>query len=105
MVRKTIRFDKRAEKEVKAFPITVQVKTKALLMILARDGTLIEPYGKKISQELFEVRVRCNGQWRLLYAYVLYEEIIVLSAFHKKTQKTPYLEIKKAKNRLKEYTL
>ncbi len=102
-VKKSIHFDKRATKEFHAFPSVAQAKTKAIITILARDGTLIEPFGKKINNDLFEIRIKYKGEWRLLYAYLGDEFILVLSAFHKKTQQTPLLEIKKAKNRLEGY--
>ena len=41
--------------------------------------------------------------YRSLYAYLGKEVIIILSAFIKKTQKTPIKEIQKARNRLKKY--
>jgi phage-related protein len=104
-MKKVIRFDKRADKEFKKFPSTVQAKAKALIKILARDGSLVEPYGKKISRDLFEVRIKYKGQWRLLYAYLIEDHMIILSAFQKKTQKTPQTEIQKAKTRLKGYKL
>jgi phage-related protein len=102
-VKKIVRFDKRAVKELQKFPATIQAKAKAIVEVLVRDGNLIEPYGKKIDHDLFEIRVKHRGQWRLLYAYLINDYIIVLSAFHKKTQKTPLEELHKAQTRLKEY--
>ncbi len=104
-VKKIVRFDKRADKEIKRFPDVVQAKIKAAAAILARDGSLIEPLGKKIDKKLFEIRIKHNGQWRILYAYLADEYIIILSAFHKKTQKAPMKELEKAKVRLKEYLI
>lgn len=104
-MKKNIRFDKRAEKEFKKFPIVTQAKCKALLDILARDGKLVEPYGKKIDTNLFEMRVKDQGAWRLLYAYFIDTYVIVLYAFHKKTQKTPHIALYTAKDRLKGYQL
>jgi phage-related protein len=104
-VKKIIRFDKRAEKELNKFPSVARAKSKALIKILARDGSLVEPYGKKINADLFEIRVKYKGQWRLLYAYLVDDYIIILSAFHKKTQKTPLTQIQKTKARLKGYKL
>lgn len=72
---------------------------------MARDGKLIEPFGKKIDKDLFEIRIENNGQYRLLYTYFVREYVVILSAFQKKTQQTPSKEIKKAKMRLKGYIL
>jgi phage-related protein len=104
-LKKVIRLDKRADKEIKKFPATVQAKVSAMLKILARDGKLEEPYGKKIDKELLEIRIKHQGQWRILYAYLVGNLIIVLSGFKKKTMKTPLQEIDKAKSRLKEYKI
>jgi phage-related protein len=100
---KHIKIDTRAAKEISDFSENVQIKITASLEILARDGFLKEPYTKRINNNLFEIRVKYKGQWRALYAYLKKEFIIILSAFHKKTQKTPTREIKKAEKRLQEY--
>ncbi len=104
-VGKTVCIDKRAEKELKKFPRCVQLRFQALLEILEEDGMLEEPFGKKLSGQpnLFEMRVKYQGQWRALYAYLQENQIIILSAFSKKTQKTPIAEIEKAKERKKYY--
>lgn len=100
---KSVYIDKRAVKEIKKFPSTVQAKFYATFKILAADGKLIPPYGKKIDHELLEIRIIYKGHWRGIYAYQFKNTIIVLSAFQKKTRKTPITEISKAKNRLKGY--
>lgn len=100
---KVIRIDKGADKEIKRFPSPVQAKVKTYLFILGRDGQLAEPYAKKISKNLYEIRVRYQGQWRVIYAYLVDDYIIVLSAFQKKTNKTPKSEILKAQSRMKWY--
>ena len=102
-MKKTVIFDKRAQKEFSKFPQQVRVRITALAVELEKRGSLEEPDCKKIDSILFEVRVRYKGQWRALYAYVKDEFIIILCAFHKKTQKAPRNEIQKAKERLREY--
>lgn len=102
-MKKIVNLDHRAKKEISSFPVQVRLKIAAVLEILERDGFLREPYAKKLDTELFEIRIKSNGQWRLLYAYFTKQEILILSAFHKKTQKTPLLELSKAKKRLKEH--
>jgi phage-related protein len=104
-MKKTVCIDKRADKEIKKFPSLIQAKTDALFRVLARDGQLNEPFNKKLDNELFEIRIKHQGQWRILYAYIVDEFIIILSAFVKKTQKTPLDELRKAKQRLKEYKI
>ena len=103
MEKKYIQFDKNAKKEIERFPDKVQAKLKMFLEVLSRDGKLIEPYGKKIENNLFEIRICCGGQWRIIYAYIMENVIVVLSGFHKKTQQTAKAEIAKAKYRLRSY--
>lgn len=98
-------IDKRAEKEIKKFSRIVQLKFQALFEILEQDGKLEEPFGKKLSgrDDLFEIRVKQDGQWRAIYAYIFENSIIILSAFGKKTKKTAIVELEKAKQRLTDY--
>lgn len=104
-MKKTIFIDRRAEKELKRFTRQIQLKFQAFFEILEHDGKLEEPFGKKLSgkEHLFEVRVKHQGQWRAIYAYKNEKIIIVLSAFAKKTQKTPIKELEKARKRLLDY--
>lgn len=104
-MKKTIIFDRRSNKELQHFPIAVQVKFKALFLALEIYGKLEEPEGKKLAGNsgLFEARVKYQGLWRAVYAYIKNDQIIVLCAFVKKTQKTPKIELEKAKHRLQEY--
>ena len=75
-------------------------------MFFIRNNIFIsEPYSKKVDSLLFEIRIKYQGQWRVLYAYIVNNYVLILSAFHKKTQKTPQSEISKAKFRLKGYQL
>lgn len=74
-----------------------------MVKILERDGKLIEPNAKKIDKELLEIRIKYQGQWRVLYAYLVKDNIILILAFQKKTQKLPQQYMKLAYERLKEY--
>lgn len=100
-MKKVVEIDQKAVKQLHSFSETVQAKFVALFQILERDGTLKEPYGKKVTSDIFELRVKHKGQWRALYAYIKMSKIIILSAFQKKTQKTPLNEIKIAEKRMK----
>lgn len=102
---KVVLIHERAEKELSKFPREVRLKFKALFEILETNGRLEMPFAKKLlgENDLFEIRVKYRGQWRAIYAYVLENEIIILSAFVKKTQKTPLKELNTSRNRLKEY--
>jgi len=104
-VKKELVFDKRVEKELKKFPRLAQLKFRALFQTLETDGFLEEPFAKKLAGQdnLFEIRVKHREHWRVIYAYFEKEYIIVLSAFGKKTKKTPGKELTKAKKRLQNY--
>lgn len=103
IVKKRVRIDKRAEKEIGSFPSLVKSQIYATLQILSRDGKLDVPLAKKITVELFEIRIRVQGQWRVLYAYLIDDWVIILSAFQKKSPKAPHRELKKALTRLSKY--
>lgn len=100
---KKIVLDKRAEKEINKFSKSARIKLIAYLETLKEDGKLKKPFAKKINKDLYEIRIKHKGEWRVIYAYVLRNEVIILSAFRKKTTKLPIREINKAQRRLKEY--
>jgi phage-related protein len=100
---KIIQIDKNAEKEISKFPRVVQIKFRALIDILIKKGRLEFPDAKKLPKGLFEMRVKYKNTYRSFYAYLKQDLIIILSAFIKKTQKTPLKELQKAYKRLKQY--
>lgn len=104
-MKKSIFIDKNAQKELQKFPRPVQIKFQAAFELLEELGKLEEPLGKKLSghRNLFEIRIRYQGQWRSIYSYLEQETIIILSAFVKKTQKTESKELEKAIKRLQLY--
>jgi phage-related protein len=101
--KKELFIDTGALKELKLLPEKIQARFKKLFEILEYEGFLREPFAKKIGSELFEVRVSLGGQWRALYSYGRKNEVVVLTAFLKKTQKTPKQEIHIAQKRMKKY--
>ncbi len=103
MNEKSVVIDPSATKELDSFPIEVRARFNDLFEILSKEGKLEMPFAKKIAGNLFEIRVKVNGQWRATYAYYLKNQIIILSAFQKKTQKTPKKELATALKRLKHY--
>ena len=90
-----------AVKKVREFiaeqPEEVQAEYLKIVEFLEADGRLIEPFGKKIDRELFEIRVRRGKQVRVLYFYFLDDLVIGVHGFVKKSQKTPQDEIKQAR--------
>lgn len=78
-------------------PIAVISRFMALIKLLETDGRIMPPDGKKIDVDLFEMRVKAEGnQYRAFYCYAVGDLIYVLSGFVKKTQKTPPQEIRRA---------
>ncbi len=104
-MKKEVLVDSRAARELKKFPRPIQLKFKALFELLGEAGKLEEPFAKKLkgSTDLFEIRVKYEGQWRAIYAYLHQDVAIILSAFAKKTQKTPLTELEKAHKRRRDY--
>jgi phage-related protein len=105
-MKKEIVMNLRAGKEIDKLPVDVKIELYALLDLLSKLGRLDEPEAKKLISKygLYELRINKRGQWRFIYAYVEINYIIILCAFHKKTQKTPIKYIELAKRRLNQYT-
>ena len=72
---------------------------------LLRDyGPLVGmPYSKKISADLYELRIRGRQEIRILYA-IKHDQILLLNVFKKQTQKLPLREIVTALKRLESLT-
>ena len=102
-MKKLVAIDSSATKELDSFPIEVRIRFNDLFEILSKEGRLEMPFAKKIADNLFEIRVKDKGQWRVTYAYILKNQILILSAFQKKTQKIPKKELTTALKRLKKY--
>lgn len=76
-------------------------KIRDYIKTLSEYGTRAgEPFVKHINGEIWELRPLKN---RILFFAYDGEQIILLSHFVKKTQKTPQREIDKAKNLMNEY--
>jgi phage-related protein len=58
------------------------------------------PYSKKMTKNIYELRVRGKQELRIFYVFSE-KNIVLLHAFIKKKQKTPLKEISLAKKRLK----
>lgn len=60
------------------------------------------PMAKTIGTGVAEIRVKFHGEYRLIYTAALGDAVYIISAFKKKTRKTPKTEINLAKARLAE---
>lgn len=102
-MKKQIVIDKSAEKELGKLSEEVQLKFQGHFEALGEEGKLDFPDARKISKDLFEIRVKLKGQYRGFYAYVQEDYVIILHIFQKKTQKTPLMNIEMAERRLVKY--
>ena len=102
-MKKNIFVDKNAEKELRGFDEEVQLEFEAYFKILELEGKLDFPQAKKITKDLFEIRIKLQGEYRGFYAYLGKLDIVILHFFRKKTQKTPIKDLEVAKRRLRLY--
>lgn len=104
-MKKNIFLDKNAEKELREFSEEVQLEFEAYFKILGLEGKLDLPQAKKVTRDLFEIRVKLQGEYRGFYAYIGKLDIVILHFFRKKTQKTPIKDLELTQRRLKQYEL
>ena len=96
---------KRREKLVKEFMKNLEGKTIGKIAqnldLLKIHGPLLGmPYSKKLTKDINELRIRGKEEIRILYTFSK-NNVYLLHAFKKKTQKTPKKEIKIAEKRKK----
>lgn len=76
-------------------------KIVAYMDVLSEKGSSVcYPVTRHIEEEIWGLRPLDN---RFIYAYITENKIIILSHFIKKTNKTPKIEMDKAKKRLEEF--
>ncbi len=102
-MKKNVFLDKNAEKELREFGEEVQLEFEAYLKILGLEGKLDFPHAKKITRDLFEIRIKVQGEYRCFYAYIGKLDIVILNFFRKQTQKTPIKNLELAQKRLRLY--
>jgi len=80
------------------FPIEEVVEIEESIILLCKnEGRLLAPHSKHIYKKIWELRIQCmNHRHRILYFIAPARKIILLSAFLKKSKKTPRSEIIKA---------
>lgn len=98
----------RGEKFVEEFIKSLDSKTIAKvgqeIDLLEKHGPILGmPHAKKLTGELYELRIRGKQEIRIIYGFFR-NNIYLLHAFKKKTQKTPQKGIKTAFNRFQTLT-
>ena len=84
-------------------PKTISKVSRLIDLLSIYGPKLTMPYSKKLTSNLYELRVRGKEQIRILYAF-LNNKIYLLHGFKKKTNKVPNKEIVVAEQRLKYLT-
>jgi len=98
----------RKQKPVEEFILSLEAKTRAKVshhkQLLETYGPLLSmPYAKKLTDKVYELRVRGKEEVRILYSFVN-KKVWFLHGFKKKTRKTPSKEIKIAEKRFRALT-
>jgi phage-related protein len=102
METKPILFVGSSRDDLRAFPAEVR---KALGDELLRVQNGLMPVDfkpmKDVGKGAYEIRVRLDGAWRVIYVAKFADPVYVLHAFEKKTQKTSQSDLELAKRRYK----
>jgi len=97
----TNRGEKPVEDFIEGLSPSAYAKVLRTLELLKQYGTfLCMPYCKKITQNVYELRIRGKEEIRIFY-FIQKRNVYLLHAFKKKSQKTPKNEIKIAEQRMK----
>ena len=89
---------------IRSFENSTISKIGRLIDILRNSGPLLGmPYSKKMSSNLYELRIRGHQEIRIFYTFKT-NCIYFLHIFQKKSQKTPTKEMKTAGDRLNNLT-
>ena len=99
----------RVDANVEKFLTTLEKQTLAKVLrtvdLLEKFGhRLGMPHSKKMSKEIFEIRIRGKREIRIFYCF--HENIIyLLHGFVKKSQKTPKKDLRVAEDRYNDLTM
>jgi len=97
----TNRQEKPVEEFVESLSPAGFAKVLHALELLKQFGTfLCMPHCRKLTEEIYELRIRGKDEIRILY-FIRKRSIYLLHAFKKQSQKTPTKEIKIAERRMR----
>lgn len=100
---KKIIYDQNALEELNQFSREVQKHFAKRIVLLETYGRLEFPDARKVTRDIFEIRVSQEGVYRGFYAYIDHPDVVILHFFQKKTNETPSRNIKLAERRLRKY--
>lgn len=100
---------KRREKSVEEFiksqePPTIAKISHEIDLLEKYGSNLGMPHSKKLSQNIYELRIRGKQEIRIIYAFIN-KNIYLLHTFKKQSQKVPFKELEVVSKRLKYLTL
>jgi phage-related protein len=98
-------LDGRVDAEIEALPASLRARMVRLLEMVEVVGLeqMHEPHVKHIEGKLWELRAKAaEGIARGLYVTVTGRRLVVLHVFVKKSQKTPTVALRIARERMKE---
>jgi phage-related protein len=97
-------FHRGVEDDILSMPPKIQARMIKLLELIEMHGAnLGPPHTESMGDGLFEIRAKAQeGIGRSLFCYLKGQHVYVLSAFVKKSNKTPKKEIDLARERMKE---
>ncbi|MDR2569933.1 MAG: type II toxin-antitoxin system RelE/ParE family toxin [Oscillospiraceae bacterium] len=94
-----------AEVFIESLPPKMMAKVLRSINMLRLNGyELREPYSKHLDDGIFEIRAKVGKDIsRVLYFFIIGRKAILTHGFIKKTQKTPPIEIDRAKKYREDY--
>ncbi len=95
----TARGEKIVKEFIKSLDTNTISKITSEIDLLQQHGPLLGmPYSKKLTQDLYELRIRGKQEVRIIYGFKG-RNVYLLHVFKKKTPKTPIKEIEASKQR------
>jgi len=102
METKPILFVGGSRDDLRTFPAEVR-KVLGEELLRVQNGLMPVDFKpmKEVGKGAYEIRVRLDGAWRVIYVAKFADAVYVLHAFEKKTQKTSQSDLELAKRRYK----
>jgi phage-related protein len=97
---KPVEFLGSSREDIRSFPVEVR-RAVGLELLKAQQGAMPDDFKpmQVIGRGVYEIRVRIEGAWRVLYVSRDTTRVWVLHAFQKKTQRTSKLDIEIGRSR------